>query len=206
MLTGTVVPRNADFRETPGGIPVFVVSNGFHTDLVLPAREARTGTDWLARLGQPQWGQAFGASPFVSFGWGNEAFYLESYGGKFPKPGTVARALLPAKTLMHVGFYPAAPTPGEHVVMLRIAPTQYQQLVRYVAESFQPDSAGRWELRNPAGYTAADFFFRARGRYHALRTCNDWTNRGLHEAGIRSALKAPLAASVLYQVRRGVSR
>jgi uncharacterized protein (TIGR02117 family) len=206
LMGGTLVPRHPDFRPTPDGVPIYVVSNGFHTDVVLPLREPRTGQDWLLRLAQPGWAARFGTYEFVAFGWGNEQFYLQSYGGRFPKPGTVLGALLPGRTLMHVDFYRRAPQAGTHVVPLRISVAQYQQLTRYVEQSFAPDSAGRWQLRNAAGYSPEDFFFRARGHYHALRTCNDWTNQGLGRAGIRAALKAPLAASVLYQVRRGAEQ
>ncbi|RAK69678.1 TIGR02117 family protein [Hymenobacter edaphi] len=206
LLGGTLVPRHADFRPTPDGVPIYVVSNGFHTDVVLPLREPRTGQDWLQRLGQPQWQARFGQYEYVAFGWGNEQFYLQSYGGHFPKAGTVLGALLPGRTLVHVDFYRHGPQAGPRVVPLRISVAQYQRLAGYVEQSFAPDSAGRWQLRNAAGYSSEDFFFRARGRYHALRTCNDWTNQALGRSGIRAALKAPLAASVIYQARRGAAR
>ncbi|WP_460577721.1 TIGR02117 family protein [Hymenobacter coalescens] len=205
LMTGSLVPRHRDFRQTPDGVPIFVVSNGFHTEVVLPLREPRTGQDWLQRLGQPAWPAQFGGFEYVGFGWGNEQFYLQSYGGQLPKAGTILRAVLPGRTLVHVDFYRRAPQAGTHVVPLRISVAEYQRLTAYVEQSFAPDSAGRWQLRNAAGYSSDDFFFRARGHYHALRTCNDWTNQGLGRAGIRAALKAPLAASVLYQARRAAA-
>ncbi|UPL50573.1 TIGR02117 family protein [Hymenobacter sublimis] len=202
LLTGTVVPLNRQFRQTPDGVTIFVVSNGFHTDVVLPMREARTGHDWLQTLSQPALTARFARYPYVAFGWGNEGFYLGSMGGKFPGPKAVLGALFPSRTLMHVDFYRAAPDSGARVVPLRISPDQYRTLAAYVQRSFRPDSLNHMQLRQPTGYSPVDFFFRARGRYHALRTCNDWTNRGLRQAGIRAALKAPLAASVLFQARR----
>ncbi|TGE24781.1 TIGR02117 family protein [Hymenobacter aquaticus] len=202
LLGGTLVPVNRQFRPTPDGIAVFVVSNGVHTDLVLPLREDRTGTDWLSQLQQPALAARFGGYQYVGFGWGSERFYLESYGGKLPGATTMLRALAPGRTLMHVDFYRQPPRPGRHVAALRISPAQYQRLAAQVALYFAPDSSGPTVLRNAAGYTPDDFFFRGRGRYHALRTCNDWTNGTLRRAGLRAALKAPLAGSVLYQVRR----
>ncbi|KUG07481.1 hypothetical protein ASU33_14120 [Solirubrum puertoriconensis] len=206
LMSGTLIPRNAAFRQTPDGVPMYVVSNGFHTDLVLPILEPRTHTNWLQRTGNPALQARFAGYEYIAFGWGNEAFYLESYGGRMPKLGTVLRAVLPARTLMHVGFYRGAPRPRERVVPLRISVDEYRQLTSYIEQSFRPDSLGNWALRNEAGYSPDDFFFRAKGRYHALRTCNDWTNQGLHRAGIRAALKAPLAASVLYQVRQAAKK
>ncbi|MFD2784607.1 TIGR02117 family protein [Hymenobacter rubripertinctus] len=203
LMTGTLVPANRQFRQTPGGVPVYLVSNGLHTDVLVPLREAQTGQDWLRELGQPALTARFGRARFVAFGWGNERFYLGSMGGKIPGPGAVAGALLPSRTLLHVRFYPAAPDSGRYVVPLRISAGQYERLTQYIRASFAaPDSVGGRPLRQAAGYSSHDFFFRATGRYHALRTCNDWTNQGLHRAGLRAALKTPLAAPVLFQARR----
>jgi uncharacterized protein (TIGR02117 family) len=143
---------------------------------------------------------------YVGFGWGNEGFYMGSYGGQFPRLGTTLRAAFPSPTLLHVDFYKNAPQPGERVVPLLISEAQYHQLTAFVAQSWQPDSAGRPVLMSAAGYTPDDFFLRAKGSYHLLRTCNDWTNQGLRTSGLRAALKAPFAASVLYQARRAAKK
>jgi uncharacterized protein (TIGR02117 family) len=203
LMTGALVPRNRHFRQTPGGVQIFVVSNGFHTDVVLPLRDPQTGHDWLQTLHQPAFTAQFGRYQYAAFGWGNEGFYLGSMDGRFPGPKAIAGAVLPSKTLMHVDFYRAAPDSGRHVVPLRISAEQYRRLTAYVQQGFRPDSLGQPQLRQPAGYSPEDFFFRGTGRYYALRTCNDWTNRGLRRAGLRAALKSPLAAPVLFQVRRG---
>ena len=202
LFTGTLVPVNRRFRQTPDGVPVFVVSNGTHTDMVLPLREARTGTDWFRHLPDSSFQTRFGGYQYAAFGWGSEGFYLASYGHKLPGPGTVLRALVSGPTLMHVRFLRRAPQAGTRVVPLRISLKEYQLLTAQIAASFQSDTLARYTLQNTAGYTSDDFFFRARGRYHALRTCNDWTTRTLRRAGLRTALKAPLAGSVLFQARR----
>lgn len=203
LLLGTCVPVNRAFRSVPAGIPVFVVSNGFHTDVVLPLREQRTGTNWLTWLENPTWARQFSTYQYVAMGWGSSGFYMASYGGHLPGVGTVLRALVPGPTLMHVDFYQAAPRPGLRAVALRVSEAQYQQLVSYVQASFERDSTGRLMPIAQAGYTPEDFFLQANGKYHALRTCNDWTNQGLKQAGIRAAWKAPLAGSVIYQARKG---
>lgn len=203
LMTGAAVPVNRQFRQTPDGIPIFVVSNGTHTDLVLPLHDPQTGHDWLRELSQPELTARFGRYRYVGFGWGNEGFFLGSMGGRTPGPGAVLRALLPSKTLVHASFYRTAPDSGALVVPLRISAAQYGRLVAHVQGALAaPDSLGRRPLRQPGGYGRADFFFRARGRYHALRTCNDWTTRGLRRAGMRAPLKSPLAAPVLHHARR----
>ena len=202
LLTGTLVPVNRKFRETPGGIPVFVVSNGLHTDVVVPVQDSCTGLDWrplLAGPGEPIQRTAY---PFVAFGWGNEGFYRASWGGHAPGVGTTLRAALPSPTLLHVSWWAAAPRPGTRVATVRVSSAQYRALAAAIRASFQTDSAGQFVPSDAPGYTAQDRFFQARGRYHLLRTCNDWTNRSLRQAGLRAALKAPLAGSVLFQVQR----
>ncbi|QNP52082.1 DUF2459 domain-containing protein [Hymenobacter qilianensis] len=202
LMTGTLVPVNSDFRQTPDGIQVFVVSNGVHSDLVFPVREPRTATNWLQKLNDSTVVSKFGRYEYIGFGWGNEGFYLGSYGRQFPGLGATLRAAFPSPTLLHVDFYKNAPQPSERVVPLLISEAQYRQLTAFVVQSWQTDSAGRPLLMNAAGYTPDDFFVRAKDKYHLLRTCNDWTNRGLRTSGLRAALKAPFAASVLYQARQ----
>ncbi|WP_185283248.1 TIGR02117 family protein [Hymenobacter sp. NBH84] len=201
LLTGTLVPINRKFRETPGGITVFVVSNGLHTDIVVPTQEARTGLDWRPLLTAPSQPARPAAYPFVAFGWGNAGFYRSSRGGHTPGVGTTLRAALPSPTLLHVSWCAGPPQPGTRVAALRISAAQYEALAATIRASFQADSVGRFVPAVMLGYTAQDQFFEARGRYHVLRTCNDWTNRILRRAGLRAALKAPLAGSVLYQVQ-----
>ncbi|UOQ76880.1 DUF2459 domain-containing protein [Hymenobacter sp. 5516J-16] len=112
LLTGTVVPLNRQFRQTPDGVPIFLVSNGFHTDVVLPMREARTGHDWLQTLSQPALTARFARYPYVAFGWGNEGFYLGSMGGKFPGPKAVlGRCYRPGPSCTLISTVPP-PTPG----------------------------------------------------------------------------------------------
>ena len=199
LLPGSCVPVNRDFRQAPAGIPVYVVSNGFHTDLLFPLRESRTGTNWAAFLGRP----VFGGWQQVGIGWGDEGFYLSSRGGRMPGLGTtLTAAFRPSPTLMHVSFYPAAPRPGSHVALVRVSEAQFRALAEYVQASFARDSAGQLRPLAAPGYTPHDFFYRARGSYHAFRTCNDWTNQALKQAGIRTAWKTPLAAPLLRQLRR----
>ncbi|WBA42668.1 DUF2459 domain-containing protein [Hymenobacter canadensis] len=202
LMTGALLPVNRRFRQTPDGVPVFVVSNGTHTDVVLPLQEPRTGISWLPHLPDSTLRARFGGYPYAAFGWGSEGFYLASYGHQLPGPGVVLRAVVPGPTLMHMRFLRQAPVAGPRVVPLRISVAQYQALAAQVAASFQADSLQHYQLRNAAGYTPTDFFFRATGRYHALRTCNDWTVRSLRRAGLRVPLKSPLAAPVLMQARR----
>src|SRR6476661_2962253 len=202
LLLATCVPVNRSFRSTPGGTRVYVVSNGFHTDLVLPLRD-EAGTNWLTFLGSPDWTQRFGHCTYVGLGWGDEGFYMGSYGGKTPGVGTTLRAVFwPTPTLMHVRFYARPPLPGSHVAALEVSQLQLQALTAYVQASFARNSGGHLLPLPQPGYTASDFFLRANGSYHAFRTCNDWTNQALKQAGVRALWKAPFAGPLMHSVKQ----
>ncbi|WP_303311204.1 DUF2459 domain-containing protein [Hymenobacter sp. BT730] len=202
LLTGTVVPRNRHFSQTPDGIPLYVVSNGFHTEVMVPLREPRTQRDWLLTLQDTALSRRFSHYQYISFGWGNEGFYRASYGGRFPGPNIILRALLPAPALVHVSFYPSAPPAARRVVGLHLSEEQYRRLCSQLLTAFQLAGPTQPIRSTAPGYTTHDIFFQGTGRYHAFRTCNDWTNRSLATAGVRTAWKAPFAFSVLFQVRR----
>ncbi len=200
LLAPACVPVNRHFRPTPDGRTVWITSNGFHTDLLLPLHQP--GADWLAFLQNPAWATQFAAYEYVAFGWGNADFYLAYRNGGRPGVGTTARALLPAATVMHLDFYRRPPRPGRRAVALHVSEAEYGRLVGYVQGSFARDSAGRLQLYAGYGFTPEDFFFVANGRYHALHTCNAWTNCALKQAGVRAAWSGLLAPEVLRQVRK----
>ncbi|SHM02786.1 DUF2459 domain-containing protein [Hymenobacter psychrotolerans] len=202
LFTGALLPVNRTFRQTPGGVLVFVASNGTHTDVVLPLQDSLTGRRWRSHFPDSSFQARFAGYEYAAFGWGSEGFYLASYDHQLHGPATVLRAAVPGPALMHVRFLRQAPHPGPHMVPLRISAAEYRVLTSQIAASFRQDSLARYELRNAAGYTPHDFFFRATGRYHALRTCNDWTVRTLRRAGLRAPLKSPLAGPVLYHARQ----
>ena len=202
LLISTCIPVNRAFRNTPTGVPVYVVSNGFHTDLLLPLQQSTVGINWLAFLNNPAWVRQFADYQYVAFGWGNANFYLAYRGGHRPGLGKTMRALLPASTVMHVDFYRRPPHPGRHVAALHLSEIQYQQLATYIQASFARDSSGQLRPYPGIGMTAEDFFFAGIGHYSTLRTCNSWTNTGLRQAGIRAAWHPLLAPQVMQQVRK----
>ncbi|HEX8389399.1 MAG TPA: DUF2459 domain-containing protein, partial [Sphingomonas sp.] len=76
-LVGGAIPVNRGWRPPERGVRVFVESNGVHLGIVVPKNAA--GVDWreLARpehLADPR----YGAHLYLSFGWGERDFYLDT--------------------------------------------------------------------------------------------------------------------------------
>ena len=153
---------------------IYVVSSGMHTDFVLPMHHPVK--DWRTHLDKKRF-QGYYQHRFISFGWGDKAFFLKSTKAGFPGALTTIQATLwPTKSLIHLYFYRSLNTQAEGVYKLSISTTQYKALVNFIVDSFVLTNDQKFDyVAN--GYRSYDFFFKARRSYHLFFTCNNWTNR-----------------------------
>jgi uncharacterized protein (TIGR02117 family) len=202
-LAGVLFPVNTNYQANSKGIDIFVTSNGFHTDIVVPIRESATQTDWLKKLNDSTLTAKYSQYSYLSLSWGDEDFYMASYNQAFPPILTCIDAFfLPSNSLMHIEFYPYPLKENEKdVVKLTLSTEQYQHLVKYIDNSFLIEDTGAYVPKNAKGYGKNDYFYYAMGDYHLFQTCNDWTNDALKWIGIPTASKAPFAWGVMYHLR-----
>ena len=193
-----LIPLNADFRETPNGIPIQVRTNGVHAELVLPTRTANA--DWSADHPASDM-RALGAPmPWVAFGWGDADFFATTPTWADLRPRTAIAALSGrGDGAMHVEYIadPAAYANRE----LRLSPAQYARLVEYVRESFARNGDGRPIRLAAPGYFDTDAFYAATPRYTFWMTSNEWVRRGLAAAGVRTPVWAPFDSALFFQLR-----
>ncbi|HFA51724.1 MAG TPA: DUF2459 domain-containing protein [Bacteroidetes bacterium] len=170
---------------------IYVSTNGVHLDIVLPInliskkfqKELRVPND----------------IKYISFGWGDKGFYLNTPEWKDLKISTTVRALfLKSETAMHVGHYK---TKSILWKTIKVCPSQIEIINRYIEASFKKDKdAGITEIKN-AGYTKHDRFYEATGSYSCIYTCNNWVNGALKKASINTAVWSPLDKGVLYHIK-----
>jgi uncharacterized protein (TIGR02117 family) len=189
-----LLPVNRDFAPMPDGIPISIVSNGFHTDLIVPMTVA--GPDWT--VDWEAWCPPDAGAPtrFIAFGWGDRDFYLETRRLADLRPLTALRAVLfSTTTVVHVTAI-ADPAAFADRRMVTIAPASYRRLAAYLRATFRLDAAGRPIRRPEAGYGLRDAFYEAVGTYSPWMTCNEWVAAGLRQAGIRTGFWAPFAFGI----------
>lgn len=179
-----VVPVNRDFTQIPGGIEIYLSSNGVHVDLAVPV--ANPVKDWRAEglVTLPD-------TAYLGFGWGERDFYLKTPTWADFRVTTGANSLLWRPTLMHVSELRA---PRRDAIRIVISDAQYARLVRAIRAGFAPGPA---RLLPGKGYGARDNFYEGAGAYSMFMTCNQWTNRALAEAGIRAVIWSPLPSGVM---------
>jgi uncharacterized protein (TIGR02117 family) len=188
-------PVNRDFEPTAGGTAIFVCSNGWHTDFVLPVRTP--DIDWSRRFPAPDFVGPVTGFDHIGIGWGNLDFYRATPHWEDFRIGLALRALSGSgPSALHVQYRPA-PGPLEHCGQLAISDAQYRALADYIDGSLLDSFAGEAAVRAAPGYGATDAFYLALGRFGLFKDCNVWVGDGLKAAGLPSGIWTPFAFLVL---------
>jgi uncharacterized protein (TIGR02117 family) len=198
-LLGGLIPANPGWREAERGVTIFVRTNGVHTWLMVPTIAAGIDLRPLAPaqdIQDPRY-----AGTHLAIGYGNRDFYLNTptWGDLSPRIA-LAAALGRGPSLVHVE-HERDPVSNEYQRPLTLNEDEYRRLARHIVQSFDFDAAGRTVPLLGRGYGTADIFYRARGRYDAYRTCNEWTGEALRVAGVRTGIWTPLSESIMLRLK-----
>jgi len=169
------------YRAKDDGVPVYVLNNGFHSDIALPAEAVRARGGVLAEAAYGQ------AGDWLVYGWGDAGFYTA-------KGFSFARALDGLRALFHPGNPSVIRVYG-----LRLAPDKafaeqiaskatlsqagFEAMARHMEASFTLKDGD--PVR--AEVAADDDFFRSHEHFSILRVCNNWTSDQLSAAGLPTA-------------------
>lgn len=189
------IPVNRDFAETPDGVEVFVLSNGVHTDLVLPL--THEVMDWRPWFPAAHFGTLGPGLDHLAIGWGDRGFYLNVPTWDDLTFGLAFNAMfLRGPSVMHVTLL-GRPEPATLCRRVRVSREQYRRLTEFVRRQFQVGEQGRPIRVAAPGYEETDAFYEARGSYSCIQTCNAWTGDALRHAGIRTGVWTPFHGFVL---------
>jgi uncharacterized protein (TIGR02117 family) len=194
-VVGMLIPVIPDTPPIENEVEIFVHSNGLHADLVIPKKHpVHDWEDFLHTLHYETRNMSY-----VAFGWGEKNFYLNTPTMSDLTFPTLVKALfVPSTSAMHVDFYYRKPSPErDNVKKIIISEKMYRELVDYILDSFQLEDDEPHLFDHP-GYYEYDQFYAAKGKYHALWTCNNWTNEGLKKIGIKNSLWTPMDWGVFF--------
>lgn len=178
-------------------VEAYVLSNGVHTDLVVPVRTAQI--DWSRYISYADTPAADTTMRYVGFGWGDKGFYLHTPTWAQLKPGTALRAMFwLSTTAMHTTFH-HRPVPGPKCVRLHLTSAQYARLIQFIQQTFAPDAQGQPQHISGYSYGRYDAFYEAKNTYNLFYTCNTWANAGLKAAGQKAALWTPFDFGIFWQ-------
>ncbi len=197
------VPVNRGYQVPPEDdrVWIFIRSSDIHTDFVMPISLEGTDIDWGGLFPARHFQAPLGDAKYVAVGWGSRSFYVETKTWADLKIGTLFTALFtPSESVLHVEYlWDFIPGPTMQEVL--ITREQYQDLAAFVQSTIgETDETGAAVLATEVTYNEYDRFYLARGRYHMFNTCNQWTGRGLHRAGVPTGLWTPLVMHVRCQL------
>ncbi|MGQ7853983.1 TIGR02117 family protein [Pedobacter sp. WC2501] len=171
----------------PKEIAIYVMTNGVHTDIVLPAVTEQI--NWTKEINYQNTLEADSTYQFLAIGWGDKKFYLETPEFSDLKLSNGLRAISGLSTsAMHTTYYKNIREDAS-CKKIMISHAQYKQLIEYILNSFKKDAAGHLiNVKSNIHYDIGDAFYEAEGSYSVLKTCNTWANAALKSCGQRSCL------------------
>ena len=165
----------SDDASRSGRNEIYIVSHGWHTGLVLPAKDIQSRLPGLKKR--------FGDKAYIEFGWGDNGFYQANE----ITTGLTFRAMFwSAGAIMHAVAVPNDVNKyfrGSEVKVLCLSDAGVSSLIEFIAASFSKSTLGEIiELKT--GIYGDSQFYEGVGDYHIFNTCNKWTAKGLRSAGL----------------------
>ncbi|AIZ63516.1 urease-associated protein [Hymenobacter sp. DG25B] len=196
----SMVPVGQQSQPSEGAIEAYILSNGVHTDIVVPVRTAQI--DWSELLPYADTPAADTTMNYLGFGWGDKGFYLDTPTWSQLKVSTAFKAMFWLGTsAMHTTYY-HQPTENDKCVKIYLTPEEYSRLITFIKDSFAYDAAGRVQHIEGHNYGLNDTFYDARRTYNLFYTCNTWANDALKASGQKASLWTPADTGIFYQYGR----
>lgn len=184
------IPVSAKEDGQKKEIPIYIYTNGVHTDIVMPVKNDLQ--DWSLKIPFADTRSKRTDYNYIGIGWGDKGFYLDTPTWADLKFSTAVKAAFwLSDSAMHCTYYQTMKE-GDDCKMIMISREQYENLVKFVEAKFDRDQNGNFILiPTDAVYGDNDAFYDAKGTYSFLYTCNTWSNDALKAAGQRAALWTP---------------
>lgn len=202
LTIGYLTPTKWNFgSDQTCDFNIYVKDGGIHTDIIVPVKTPLF--DWQNYLSIDRIGsEATQNYNYLSFGWGDKDFFINTRTWRDFKLFTAFKALFFPRNLsiIHVQGYKYLPrSKNNEIKCVRLNKKDYLKLMEFINYSFEQKGGNKIRVAN--GYYSYDGFYAAKGSYSIFRTCNSWTAEGLKLANINTPLWAGTSSSVMLQLR-----
>lgn len=166
---------------------IYLNTNGVHLDIVIPieyvSEALRSGLGLHPTI------------KYVSFGWGDENFYINTpTWGDLTISNALGALFVKSPTLVHIDRYKRD---RESWVKIEVNQEELQKLNTYIQNTFDTSETGTKILLEGKGYSNTDAFYKAKGSYSCFKTCNTWVNSGFKESGLEASYWTPFDFGLL---------
>lgn len=184
-------------QEKVNDVHIFILTNGVHTDLVVPVKNSIF--DWGKKIKFENTQGKDSIMEYLALGWGDRQFYIETPGWTNLKFKTALKAIFGLGTAAIHTAYLKSLREGQNCKRINLSKNQYFKLVEFISNSFINDKNGNFKIITPnAYYGYNDSFYEAKGRFTLFYTCNTWANNGLKACGQKACLWTPFDKGIFY--------
>lgn len=177
-------------------IRIFVLSNGFHSDIAVPRQNGATMQD--LQLDETDFPVDIEKVRYWALGWGSQTAYTSLLEISDLTLGMAVKSVAFDAAAMHV-------TPlgelnaGPRIFAFDLSPLQFDNLIANMSQWFASS------IPQEATHGYGDRFYDAKGKFAPWMTCNTWTGRVLREIGINVGLWTPIPQSLEFGLQRVAS-
>jgi uncharacterized protein (TIGR02117 family) len=182
-------------NDTRKDIPIYIRTNGVHTDIVVPVHHELF--DWSKEIKVTHTQASDTNFSHLALGWGDKGFYLETPTWADLKVSTALKAATGlSNTAIHATYLEKVKE-DLSCKRIEISRKQYQRLIMFITSSFQKDKEGHFmHIKTNANYGKTDAFYEANGSYSLFHTCNTWANNGLKACGQKCCFWTPFDTGI----------
>ena len=184
LLLTLATAKNSDPALCPArpgqGITVYLVDNGWHSDLAVPTAAIEARGDALAVAARQT-----SAAPWMLIGWGDARFYEASSSALSRIPDGLAALVGGRPTVVHLEGAFSAPDRswGGGVRAITLSRAGLAALLDRADRALAPGPGGA-PVMAPIRRVPDEAFFASRERFSGVHLCNHWTAELLNAAGL----------------------
>lgn len=201
LLAAFTIPKikvDAEVVNNPS-IEMYILSNGVHTDMVLPVKTAHV--KWNEVFPYANTNGKDTTPDYIGIGWGDKGFYLNTPTWADLTFETAFKAVFGlSTTAVHATYhFKKELVLGENCKKLMLTTEQYNRLIQYIKSSLTLNANGssQW-IETNANYGNFDAFYEANGNYSMFHTCNTWSNNALKSCGQKACIWTPFQSGIFY--------
>lgn len=172
---------NKEHKNNPTKHWIYLSTNGVHLDIVIPKEKLISEKFKKLNFNSTE--------KYLSFGWGDENFYINTPTWADLTFENGFRALfLKSSSLVHVTRYKSEKSDW---VKVYVSEKQLKELNQLLSESFKKNNKNEVIRLNNIYYTTNDDFYKANGSYSMFYSCNSWVNNIFKDIGLKSCYWTP---------------
>jgi uncharacterized protein (TIGR02117 family) len=186
------VTVNDDENSEPKTKNIYLNTNGVHLDVALHQKDMSPALSNSLIY--------FDNEKYVSFGWGDENFYINTpTWGELTFKNAATAMFWKSSTLMHLTRYE---TIEDDWVAVQVTDKQLVHLNQYILNSFKMINVTEKIYLPNDSYSINDNFYQANGSYSLFKTCNSWVNIGFKESGLKACYWTPFDFGLLSKYQK----